>query len=141
MAQISVRPDQLNAIAQDLRTHTNRIEAAIQAIDAEMRRLGAENFAGQSADALRMRYSTMQQRLTLFGPMLNKFATQLDEAASAFRQADLAARGAGGTLPSGGNWHLADTPGGALTTSSGLGSPDHIRAIQEINKTIDWKMW
>ena len=45
MAQIAVRPDQLNAIAQAIRDHSNRIQAAVQAVDAEMRRQDEQRFA------------------------------------------------------------------------------------------------
>jgi WXG100 family type VII secretion target len=143
MAQIAVRPEQLNAMAQAIRAHSNRISAAIQAIDAEMQRIGAGSFAGQSADALRARYSAMQQRLLVFAPMLNKFANQLDEAAAVFRKADLSAtRGAGaGAGGSGANWHMSDSPAGATSTGGGLGSADHVRAIQEANKAVNWKLW
>jgi WXG100 family type VII secretion target len=137
MAQIAVRPDQLNAIAQFIRDHSNRIQAAIQAVDAEMRRMNADTFAGQSADALRSRYNNVQQRLLSFAPMLSKFANQLDEAAAAFRKADVAESGT--NRPTGGNWSMAST----MTGSSGGAEniAERVKAIQEATQGAIWKLW
>lgn len=136
MAQIAVRPDQLNAIAQSIRDHSNRIQAAIQAVDAEMRRMNADTFAGQSADALRSRYNNVQQRLLSFAPMLNKFANQLDEAAAAFRKADAAESST--NRPASGNWSMASTMAGS---SGGANIAERVKAIQEATQGAIWKLW
>jgi len=142
MAPITVRPDQLNAVAQFIREHSNRIQAAIQAIDAELKRMNADTFSGQSADALRARYNAMQQRLLMFAPMLNKFAAQLDEAAAAFRKADADQSGSGSAAgrsgASGTGWQMGSLTNGK---TSGMGSQDHISAIQSANRSVTWRMW
>ncbi len=133
MAQIAVRPDQLNAIAQAIRDHSNRIQAAVQAVDAEMRRMNADVFAGQSADALRSRYNNVQQRLLSFAPMLNKFANQLDEAAAAFRKADASESSV--SRPASGNWSMAGPIGGGDNVA------ERVKVIQQATQNAAWKLW
>jgi WXG100 family type VII secretion target len=136
MAQIAVRPDQLNSIAQSIRDHSNRIQAAIQAVDAEMRRMNTDTFAGQAADALRSRYNNVQQRLLSFAPMLTKFANQLDEAAAAFRKADAAESGA--NRPASGNWSMSN----AITSGGGGENlAERVRVIQEATQGAAWRLW
>lgn len=91
MSEIQVRPDQLESDASAIRSHADRIQAAIEAVDAEIQKNNADVFAGHMADALRSRYAQMREQLMAFSPMLKQFAQQLDEAAQSFRQADTAA--------------------------------------------------
>jgi WXG100 family type VII secretion target len=138
MSQISVRPDHLNAIAQALRMHGQRIQTAIEAIDAEMRRLNADSFAGQSADVLHAHYQRLRQRLMTFSPMLTRFANQLDEAAAAFRRADLAESGSGAAQPAG-TWNLSGPVAGADPGMATL--TEHARAVQDATRAATWRLW
>lgn len=88
MPDIQVRPDQLEADAETLRTHATRIQTAIDAVDAEIQRMNVDVFSGHMADSLRARYAQMREQMMSFAPMLKQFSLKLDEAAASFRQAD-----------------------------------------------------
>lgn len=91
MSDILVKPDQLESDANTIRSHADRIQAAIDTVDAELQKMNADVFAGHMADALRSRYTQMREQLMSFSPLLKQFSQQLDEAAQSFRQADTAA--------------------------------------------------
>lgn len=88
MADILVRPDQLDADADSIRSHASRIQAAVEAVDAELQKMNPDVFSGHLADALRARYQQIRENMLEFAPFLERFATELNEAATAFRQAD-----------------------------------------------------
>lgn len=131
MAPIAVNPEQMRIIAAALRTHSRRIQSAVESIEAEMARLSADQFSGQRAESLRLRFQTAQQRLTQYAAMLNKFADQLDEAAEAFRRADAAHGNAG----QGNSFQLT-------TTFSTGEQAARVRAAQAAMRTVTWsKLW
>jgi uncharacterized protein YukE len=89
MAEIQVRPDDLNAYANQARQHATRIQAAIDVVDYQiLTRMGPAVFSGNRPDMLRGRYVQMQETLESFRTMINLFADKLDEAATDFRAAD-----------------------------------------------------
>jgi WXG100 family type VII secretion target len=131
MAPIAVNPEQMRIIAAALRAHSRRIQSAVESVEAEMARLSADQFSGQRAEDLRLRFQAARQRLAQYASMLNKFADQLDEAAEAFRRADAA--------------HNDATPHGAfqLTTAFNTGEQAaRARAAQAAVRTVTWsKLW
>jgi WXG100 family type VII secretion target len=135
MAQIIVRPNQLNSTAEDIRAHIVRIQAAVDAIDVEMRRLTPSHYSGQTAQALRTHYGALQNRLLAFGPALSRFAKQLDELATLFRQADTQAEESAGR-PAGENWNMV-TP----TATPGDMQVARANAIKEANQALTWRLW
>jgi uncharacterized protein YukE len=89
MAQIQVRPDDLVANAEQLRTAAQRIQQAVESVDQQILvRMGPAVFSGNRPDMLRSRYQEMQEFLQSFRLMINTFATKLDESAADFRNAD-----------------------------------------------------
>lgn len=88
MSGIEVNPAQLQQIAQDIETCATTIQAAIDEIDAELKRMNETVFEGQRAEALRARYLAQQATLEEFAPMLRQFGALLDGAAEAFIEAD-----------------------------------------------------
>lgn len=87
---IRVEPQDLESKSQEIRTCANKIQSAIDLVDAELNRMNAAEFSGQRADELRARYQQMRETLMSFCPMLNRFSQSLDETATRFRQADQA---------------------------------------------------
>jgi WXG100 family type VII secretion target len=88
MVEILVKPPELKAAANDLRAHAKRLQAAIDAVDADMRSLGPGVFEGERADALRTRYNKIRDKIYKFKPLIDHFAKDLDEAATTFTNAD-----------------------------------------------------
>jgi uncharacterized protein YukE len=89
MAEILVRPDDLEAYAEQARGHAQRIQAAVDVVDYQiMTRMGPEVFSGNRPDMLRGRYAQMQETLQSFRILITAFADKLDEAARDFRAAD-----------------------------------------------------
>ncbi len=133
MAHIAVNPENIRNIAAALRAHSSRIQGSVEAIEAEMQRLSADQFTGQRAEALRVRFQAARQRLTQYATMLGKFATQLEEAADAFRRADAAANGEG----------TQNGNGFQLTTTFSVGSnAARAQAAQAAIRAVNWgKLW
>ncbi len=96
-----------------------------------MARLSADQFSGQRAEAVRMRFQAMRLRLAQYAALLSKFADQLEEAAEAFRRADAV--------------HSQAASNGApqLTTTSSLGDQAaRAQAAQAAMRTVSWrKLW
>ena len=88
MAQIKVIPQDLQSKAEQIRAHANRIQAAVDAVDADIKALGTSVFEGHRADELRTRYTQYRDYLTAFKPMAERFASELDLAAQKFIAAD-----------------------------------------------------
>jgi WXG100 family type VII secretion target len=88
MAEILVKPTDLTHTASEIRSHAKRLQAAIDAVDADMRALGPGSFEGARADALRARYSKIREKIYQFKPMIDHFAKDLDEASARFAAAD-----------------------------------------------------
>ncbi|PJF36238.1 MAG: hypothetical protein CUN49_06490 [Candidatus Thermofonsia Clade 1 bacterium] len=132
MPSIAVNPENLQAVAAALRAHGSRIQSAIEAIELEMLRLSTDQFSGQRAEALRLRFQSARQRLMQHAAMLSKFADQLEEAAEAFRRADAAA-------------YSPSTPSSgfqmAITFSTG-DQAARVQAAQAAMRTVTWsKLW
>lgn len=87
MAEILVRPPELRMAASDLRDHAKRLQAALDAVDAEMRSLSG-NFEGMRAQALQDRYNKIREQIFRFKALIDHFAKDLDEAAIRFSAAD-----------------------------------------------------
>ena len=88
MNDIKVIPADLTHTASDVRNHAKRLQAAIDAVDADMRALGTDNFEGVRADTLRGRYNKIREKIYQFKPLIEHFAKDLDEAAARFSAAD-----------------------------------------------------
>ena len=86
--EILIVPQDLEAKAGQIRDHAQKIQAAIDAVDADINALNASVFEGHRASELRTRYTRYRDYLTAFKPMLERFASELDMAAAKFRAAD-----------------------------------------------------
>lgn len=96
MSDILVRPPQLRAIADQIRQRARAVQAAIDAVDQQIKALGPSRFEGSRAERVRARYNRNRQKFYNFKILLDKFAATLDEAASRFEAADSAEFGGGG---------------------------------------------
>ena len=88
MAQILVTPQDLESRAEQLRSHVQRIQAAIDAIDRDINSLNTSQFEGHRATELRTRYTRYRDYLYAFKPMTDRFSAELEMAAARFRAAD-----------------------------------------------------
>lgn len=88
MAEILVKPQDLDAKASQIRDHAQKIQAAIDAVDADINALGTSVFEGHRATEMRTRYTRYRDYLSAFKPMLERFAIELEMAAAKFRAAD-----------------------------------------------------
>ncbi|MCS6870303.1 MAG: WXG100 family type VII secretion target, partial [Anaerolineae bacterium] len=130
MAHIAVNLENLQTIAVALRAHSGCLQDAIQSLEAEMARLATEQFSGQRAEALRLRFQAVRASLAQYATMLNKFADQLDEAAVAFRHADSA-------------HHQASSSAFQLATVFSTGTQAaRAQAAQAAVRAVTWnKLW
>jgi WXG100 family type VII secretion target len=88
MSEILITPSQIRATADQVRQHAKTVQTAIDAVDTAIKACGPSKFEGNRADTLRARYSRNRQKFYNFKPMLEKFATLLQEAANRFEAAD-----------------------------------------------------
>ena len=88
MAEILVKPPELQAAALDLRKNAKDIQACIDTVDSAIQSLGPSVFEGERADTLRSRYSKLRDRFYSFEPLIDAFANDLDQAALRFIAAD-----------------------------------------------------
>lgn len=88
MVDILVRPPELRQIAEDLSSHAKKLQDALDTVDNEIRALGGSTFVGMRADALRAHYSKILEKIYQIKPLINHFASDLNEAASRFEAAD-----------------------------------------------------
>jgi WXG100 family type VII secretion target len=88
MVTINIIPSELRNTADQIREHAKRMQAALDAVEADMRALGPGTFEGMRADNLRARYNQVRDRIFNFKPLLDKFAMELDNAAIRFEAAD-----------------------------------------------------
>lgn len=87
---ILVRPPELRTKAADIRQHANNIQHAIEAVDNEVKALGPSVFEGNSADTFRNQYNNIRDKIFAFKPFIDSFAKALEDAATAFENADKA---------------------------------------------------
>ena len=86
MVDILVKPPLLTATASDIRSHANKLQAAIDAVDADIRALG------HRADTLRANYSKVRENIYSFKKLLDQFAKDLDQVAIQMTAADAASK-------------------------------------------------
>lgn len=92
MVDILVKPPLLTATASDIRSHANKLQAAIDAVDADIRALGPGSFEGHRADTLRANYSKVRENIYSFKKLLDQFAKDLDQVAIQMTAADAASK-------------------------------------------------
>ena len=90
MSDILVGPGQLRTTADQIRQRAKAVQAAIDTVNSQIKALGPSKFEGSRADTIRARYSRNREKFFNFKPMLDKFATTLQEAAARFEAADRA---------------------------------------------------
>ena len=88
MAQIQVKPQDLMSKAEQIRAHTQKIQVAIDAVNADINALNTSQFEGYRVTELRTRYQKYHDYLSSFKPMVDRFANELDLAAQKFQAAD-----------------------------------------------------
>ena len=88
MAEILVKPPELQAAAVDLHKDAANIQACIDTVDATIKALGPSVFEGVRADTVRNRYNKMRDRFYSFKPLIDAFANDLEQAALRFQAAD-----------------------------------------------------
>lgn len=90
MTEILVKPPEIRVTATDLRKAAKNIQNAVDSVDATIKQLGPTRFEGVRADTLRGRYAKLRDAIYRFKPLIDAFATDLDNAASRFSAADAA---------------------------------------------------
>lgn len=88
MSDILVTPPQLRLIADQIQQRAKTVQAAIDAVDNQIKALGPSRFEGIRADTVRARYNRNRQNFYNFKPILDRFAATLQEAAARFAGAD-----------------------------------------------------
>ena len=88
MADILVKPPELRLTATDLRKSAKNIQNAVDSVDAAIKQLGPSRFEGARADASRARYNRLRDAIYRFKPLIDTFATDLDDSAARFSAAD-----------------------------------------------------
>lgn len=89
MTQILVQPPQLRQTAEQLRTHAQKIDQALCAIDDDIRSLKGHHFLGQRADAVQAHYAPKRGALMVAKNLVMHFANELQVAANVFERADM----------------------------------------------------
>ena len=88
MPNILVQPQQLRQIAEQLRSHAQKIDQALHAIDNDIRSLKGHHFLGHRADQVQAHYAPKRDALLQAKQLVLRFAEELDQAASVFEPAD-----------------------------------------------------
>ena len=88
MTGILVTPPELRSKAAEIRERAKAVQVSVDEVDAQVNALGPSVYEGHSADQFRTHYSQMRERVMAFRPFLERFATMLEETATAFEQAD-----------------------------------------------------
>jgi len=88
MSNILVQPQQLRQTAEQLRSHAQKIDQALHAIDNDIRSLKGHHFLGHRADQVQAHYAPKRDALLQAKQLVLRFAEELDQAASVFEQAD-----------------------------------------------------
>lgn len=100
MSQIQVNPEVLRNIADELDVRAQRVRAAVDAVNAEVRRMiSGEVLRGTRADALIARYQQIRADLEGWEVQIRQISAMLRKIADAFEEAD---RPDGGGLASAG---------------------------------------
>jgi len=85
---MEIHPPVLRNTSAQLRTEANKVQGCIDEVDSIIKSLGSSVFAGNRADAVRSRYTSLRASFYNFKPFLEKFALELDDAANRFEAAD-----------------------------------------------------
>lgn len=88
MTTILVLPPELRSKAEELRNHANRIHQEIENVDQQLAFLNADRFEGRRAEELRSKYQQKREYLLVVYKKVIAFSDKLDQAASAFTEAD-----------------------------------------------------
>jgi len=88
MVDILIQPPELRRISEQLRTSAQKIEAALQAIDNDIRSLKGDKFLGSRSDKLQVNYAPKREALLKAKNIILHFAEDLNIAAGVFEKAD-----------------------------------------------------
>ena len=90
--EIQARIAQMRDAATTLRQSATRVGQSIEAVDVEVRALGAERFTSSGADVFRLEYQRLTPKLKEAFDMLTGFHSKLEEAADDIEAASRAVR-------------------------------------------------
>ena len=88
MPNILVQPQQLRQTAEQLRSHAQKIDQALHAIDNDIRSLKGHHFLGRRADTVQAHYAPKRDALLNANELVLRFSEELKTAASTFEHAD-----------------------------------------------------
>lgn len=88
MTNILVRPSELRRISEQLRTSAKKIDSAMRAIDNDILSLKSDKFVGNRADSLQSNYAPRREAIINTKENVLHFATDLQNVAAAFENAD-----------------------------------------------------
>jgi WXG100 family type VII secretion target len=90
--EIQVRIAQMRDAASILRQSATRVGQSIEAVDLEVRALGADRFTSSGADVFRLEYQRLTPKLKEAFDLLTGFHSKLNEAADDIEAASRAMR-------------------------------------------------
>ena len=90
MTNILVQPQQLRQTAEQLRSHAQKIDQALHAIDNDIRSLKGHHFLGHRANSVQVHYAPKREALLSAKELVLRFSGELDDVASTFENADSA---------------------------------------------------
>ena len=88
MSQILVRPTELRKAASEMRSHAQRIDQALDAIEDVLVSLQGNQFLGHRADAVQAHYAQKKEFFVQAEKLVLSFAADLEVAATNFEKAD-----------------------------------------------------
>ena len=88
MTKILILPPQLRQTAEQLRSHEQKIDQALHAIDNDIRSLKGHQFLGRRADAVQTHYAPKRDALLNAKEMVLRFSSELETTAKVFETAD-----------------------------------------------------
>lgn len=93
MSQIFVRPTELRKAASEMRSHAQRLDQALDAIEEILISLRGNQFLGHRADAVQAHYRQKKELFVQAERLVLAFAEDLDVAATNFEKADRSGSG------------------------------------------------
>jgi len=87
---VKVTPEEIEAQASSLRTKASSIRQYLNTVDGRVNELSPAVFEGDSARTFRMNYAQRRDAMLLLPTRLEAYATRLEAAAAAVRNADAA---------------------------------------------------
>jgi len=88
MVDILVRPQELRQVSEQLRASAQKVGAALQAIDDDVRSLKGDKFLGNRANTVQAHYAPKREALLRAKEVVAHFSEDLKYAANRFEQAD-----------------------------------------------------